>query len=58
MTHKWQYTRTETIEVEVPASIHSEEGFLNWLAEHLDKRTANFVVVDEFVGEAHEIKEP
>ena len=54
---KWQYTRTETIEIEVPADIVDQDAFLDWLAEHPDSRTADFLVVDSFVGEAHPLRE-
>lgn len=55
MSKKWQYIRTETIEVEVPVDIVDQDAFLDWLAEHLDSRTASFYIVDSFVGEAHPI---
>lgn len=53
---KWQYTLTESYEIDVPTNPVSEDAFLVWLADHLTEATAARVVVDSFVSEAHEIK--
>jgi hypothetical protein len=53
---KWQYTLTSTVEIEVPADIVDQDDFIDWLAEHPDSRTADFQIVDSFVGEAHRLE--
>lgn len=54
---KWQYTLTESYEIEVPVAPVNEDAFLVWLANHLPESLSTRVVVDSFISEAHEIKD-
>jgi len=53
----WQYTRTETFEIEAPSRVVDEEAFLEWLSNDSGSQTAPVQLVDAFVGEVHKLSE-
>lgn len=53
----WQYTRTETFEIEAPSTVVDEEAFLEWLSNDSGSKAAHVQLVDVFVGEPYKLKQ-